>query len=228
MPPAVLPLNAGGWSRRKMCEAKPSCKNFDHAVAGSPIWLGCLESFLHQFGPVDFRFAHHRVQQIELGEPAEKRENHRLDSQVMSFRAERIAPRFKEMRCGQIPTRKRGSLVFVIAEPDYIGHLFLKLGPIDPGLAGRIERKRARRVEHRIRAEYKKLFDPAGRHVARELENAVIALIAMTLAQQNRASDIFQRGINSISQQLNDDWLLRPGQNQARTRFRNQIVCRFI
>ena len=47
--------------------------------------------------------------------------------------------------------------------------------------------------------------------VARELENAVIALIAMTLAQQNRAPDIFQRGINSIGKQLNNDRLLRPG-----------------
>src|ERR1700757_2322896 len=100
------------------------------------------------------------------------------------------------MRCRQIPAKKRGSFVFVIAEPDYIGHLFLKFQPIYPGLAGWIVRQRARCVEHGIRAEYKKLFNPAFNDLSRKLENAVVALIAMALAQQNRASDIFQRGIN--------------------------------
>src|SRR4029077_14136403 len=142
------------------------------------------------------------------------------------------------MRCRQIPARKRGSFVFVITEPDYIGHPFLKIGPVEPGLADRIVGKRAWGIENRVRAEYEKLFDATNRglsgawrlahDVARELKNAVVALIAMALAQQNRASDILQRRINSVGQQLNTDRLWRPRQDQASTRFRNQIVYRFI
>ena len=97
--------------------------------------VGQAKCFLHQFGPVDFRFAHHRGEQIKFRESAEERENHRLDCQVMSFRAEGVTPGFKEMRCRQIPPTQRRCLIFVITEPDYVGHLFLKLGPIDPGLA---------------------------------------------------------------------------------------------
>src|SRR4029450_6308274 len=112
----------------------------------------------------------------------------------MPLRAQRIAPRFQEMRGGEIPATKRRSFVFVIAEPDYIWNLFLQLGPIEPALC-QIVGNPARGVKHGIRAEDEKLFDPTGRDVSRELENAVIARIPLALAQQNCAPDIFQRGI---------------------------------
>ena len=72
------------------------------------------------------------------------------------------------------------------------------------------------------------MFDPAGYHFAGKLENAIVVLIPVQLAQQNRAADILQRRINSINQQLHDHRLLRPGQNQARTGSRHQIINRFV
>ena len=39
---------------------------------------------------------------------------------------------------------------------------------------------------------------------------------------------IFQRGIDRVNQELNDDRLMRAGQNQARAGFREQIVGHFV
>jgi len=39
-------IECGGWSRSKMCDAKPSCKNFDQASRDRHLFA-CLESFLN-------------------------------------------------------------------------------------------------------------------------------------------------------------------------------------
>ena len=84
----------------------------------------------------------------------------------------------------------------------------MQVGPIEPALC-QIIGNPARCVKHGIRTEDEQLFDPVGRDIACELQNAVITLIAIELAQHHRLPDIFQRGINSVSKQLDDDRLLR-------------------
>ena len=47
------------------------------------------------------------------------------------------------------------------------------------------------------------------------------------LAHEQRRADILQRGIDPVSHQLHHDRLMRAGHDQARARFRHQIVGRF-
>ena len=59
------------------------------------------------------------------------------------------------------------------------------------------------------------------------MENAFRVPIARKFPDDNGAPDILERGIYRVGQQLNNNRLMRTGDNDANARFRNQILSRF-
>src|SRR5207302_3240419 len=103
----------------------------------------------------------------------------------------------------------------------------LQIAPIERRFLIRILRDSARRVVNRVAAEDEKLFYFTAIYPVGQLENAFRVPIARKFPDDNGAPDILERGIYRVGQQLNNNRLMRTGDNDANARFRNQILSRF-
>ena len=129
-----------------MEKARPSCLEI--------AWRICqAKSFLHQLGPLQLRPTEQHVHQFNFTEPAEERQNHRLNRQIITAGCERVAPRFEIMRQRDVPLTERGRGVFVVAQSNDTRHFLLQFAPIQRQLFLRIFYQSARRVIDRVTTE---------------------------------------------------------------------------
>ena len=114
--------------------------------------------------------------------------------------------------------------VLVITNSHHFRHFLLQIGQIERRLFVRILPDCARRVVNRVATEDEKRFYFAAMHPVGQLQNVFRVPIARKFPDHHCASDILQRGVHRVREQLNNNRLLLAGENDAHARFRDQIV----